>query len=317
MLLIVAFLYLGFRWNHVRDRQAALSYLRARNVAIEFASDQKDSPWSTVAKQLGLMSEDQVRAFDLSAIYATDDDLAHAAEFEELTQLNLRNANLSAIGFSHLTNLRRLESLDLGGAHFQSESLSPLKLASLRLLDLSDTDLEDEAIASICQMRGLQSLTLRNSAASDIALSQLGQLRALNHLDLSGSNAGEETARALSDHPRLTRLVLDRCPISDDDLESLAQCSFLQSISLEGTRVGDVGVSRLAACDSLQSLNLRATRASDRCLQALRPLPRLMEISAEETSISAAALEQFSLRNAKTKKSLPGGRSLGIPEKQP
>jgi hypothetical protein len=309
-LLMAAFLFLGFRWNNLRFRQASLDYLQARNAVIEFA-DEPSVFWRPLQPLVGDDAFRRVRRIDLSLINAEDADLAQIAAIEELESLDLRNAVISDQGAGLLGPLRNLQTLNLAGSAIGTAGIAKLPNGNLRSLDLSETRLNDGAIEIIAGWQSLETVSLRSAIASDIAIAELRRLPRLTKLDVSQTAAASETLNAIGGHPNLKHLELDGCPITDEDMELLASCQSMETLSVASTGVGDVGISRLAACKCLKKLVLRSTRATDRSLVALRPLPELNEIQAEDTEVSRAALESFHQRNSKQRKPLPGS-GLGL-----
>lgn len=309
-ILMAAFLFLGFRWNHLRFRQSALDYLKSRNATIEF-SDQPRFYFRPLQPLVGNDAFRRVRHIDLSQVDVNTVDLVHVAAIEELESLDLRNAQFLDQGFSILAPLGNLQSLDLAGSSIGIGGIAKLPSENLRHLDLSHTAISDGAVEIIAGWSRLESLALCSIPASDTAFAELSNLPNLTHLNLAATSAGSETLKALEGHPRIKHLNLEKCPIRDTDLDSVAACQSIESLSIASTRIGDVGISRLSACKSLRKLVMRSTRATDLSLQALRPLLELNEIEAEDTEVSRAALENFRQRNSKQRKPLPGS-GLGL-----
>jgi hypothetical protein len=310
---MAAFLFFGFRWNHLRFRQAALDYLAARGAVVEFA----DEPSVFFRPLRPLVGDDafrRVRKIDLSQIEVENGDLAQIAAIEELESLHLRNAVISDQGAGLLGSLRNLQALDLAGSSIGTAGIAKLPNENLRSIDLSQTRVSEGAMEIIAGWQSLETVLLRSAIVSDTALAELRRLRRLTKLDVSHTAAGSESLSALGGHPHLKHLELDGCPITDEDMESLGACQALETISIVGTEVGDVGISRLASCKCLHKLVISSTRATERSLQALRPLEELGEIQAEDTEISRSAIENFRQRHSKQRKPLPGsGLSLKTP----
>jgi Leucine-rich repeat (LRR) protein len=302
-LLIASFLYLGYQWDRLRHRQAALDYLRARNATIEIETENQN--WFSLAPVLGKESLLRVRSIRFDEAGAVDADLAQIAAFEELAELSLRNGDVSDESASNLNQLQSLTSLDLSGTRFGDNGLAKLQLSNIRSLDLSGSFVSDTGITTIAQWNTLSKLRLHSVSASDATLARVSRLPRLTELDLSFTEAAEETLIALGRHPQLSILHLNGCPITDEHLEVLSENSTLTSLSLEETSVGDVGISRLSNCHALVRLILNRTRVTDRALQALRPMTNLLQIEAENTEISRGALEQFRSRQNKARKPIP------------
>lgn len=302
-LLIASFLYLGFQWDRLRHRQAALDYLRARNATIDIETDQQS--WFSLAPVLGKDALLRVRAIRFGEGQAVDGDLSQIAAFSELAELSLPDGDISDESAASLNQLEALVTLNLAGTRFGDGGLARLHLRNVRSLDLSNSFVNDKGIAAIAQWNMLGKLKLRSTGASDASLAQLARLPRLVELDLSYTDAADATLTALGKHSQLSMLHLNGCPVTDAHLDSLAESPVLTCLSLEETVVGDVGISRLSGCRALVRLVLNRTRVTDRVLQALRPMTSLIYVEAEHTEISRAALEEFRSRRTKSRKPIP------------
>jgi Leucine-rich repeat (LRR) protein len=304
-MLLGSSLFFGFRWNHLRRREAAFQYLKSRNAIMEFRPPAKGGEWLGISRLIGEDSLGQLRSIDLSQSAASDSDLAHVAAFVEIVELDLSDSNVTNASSNYLGRLRNLEHLDLSRTQINDDVIAGIAHNNLTSLDISHTSVTDVGIESIANWKSLTSLSAQAIPASDGGLMRLSRLPNLVICDLSQTAAAGESLRTFGLHSRLREIKLTGCPISDDHLESLSKCATLESLYLDETEVGDVGISRLAACNALQKLILHSTRATDRSLQALRPLPNLMLIGAENTEISPAALEQFKQRQTNQRKPTP------------
>ncbi len=169
-----------------------------------------------------------------------------------LRPLDLSGTRISDLSLSPITNLTKLESLDLRGTGVSD--ISPLAgLTGLESLDLMETGVSD--ISPLAGLTGLRSLELGGTGVSDI--SPLAGLTGLRSLELGGT--GVSDISPLAGLTGLESLELGGTGVSD--ISPLAGLTGLRSLYLGGTGVSDI--SPLAGLTGLRSLYLGGTGVSD------------------------------------------------------
>ena len=145
-----------------------------------------------------------------------------------------------------LAGFPRLSKLSLAGSQVTSADLESLTaIASLRELDLFDTDLDDDKISALSKLSGLQRLSLSGTRITDAALTGLAKLRELQELDLRWTDITGESIDKLVTLPNLTKLDLSWTVISDKQIERLAKLASIQNLVLENTEFTDRGLEKL------------------------------------------------------------------------
>ena len=190
-----------------------------------------------------------------------------------LRALDLSFTRISDLSLSPITNLTKLESLDLRGTGVSD--ISPLAgLTGLESLDLRGTGVSD--ISPLAGLTGLESLDLVGTGVSDI--SPLAGLTGLQWLNLWGT--GVSDISPLAGLTGLQWLNLEGTGVSD--ISPLAGLTGLQSLNLWGTGVSDI--SPLAGLTGLRALDLRGTGVSD--ISPLAGLTGLQWLNLEGTGVS-------------------------------
>lgn len=179
-----------------------------------------------------------------------------AAEFKNLTMLNLEQNHLGSVGFSAAAKCKGLEALTA--------------------LHLGLNDLDVSAMGSLATMAfapRLRWLNLGYNPVHDAGLDQLagGGLSALATLDVNHCPVGQNTdtwSRGLSG---LEALVLDNTSVTNDGLTALTKnLPRLERLSISATSVGDDGAFALASGEhSWRSLGLSSTKITPKGLAAL------------------------------------------------
>ena len=206
-----------------------------------------------------------------------DSDLIAAlAGMESLESLHLSHHFVSVFKgirvFDHaieklgvLKGLRslQLKSTRVTGAHFDA-------FENLERLDLTQTDVNDEGLATIAQLSRLKSLRLRSTYVTDSGLATLARLSGLVELDLSDLDLSDEGIAHLAGLDSLRILNLRGSRVTDAGLQHLGDMHALVDLSLYRTRVTNAGMPRLAALPELRSVDLRYSRATSAGVAVLR-----------------------------------------------
>ena len=171
----------------------------------------------------------------------------------------------------YLGRLEYLEVLFARGVAFANGGLPNLKgLASLRSLDLSETDTTGDGLSKLQDLRMLESLKLCRTPINDRGLAYISMLTRLRSLDLSFTPIGDRGLCELSGLQNLEELKLDHSAITDDGLPYLRQMTHLRSLSVANTDLDDMGLVHLQALKSLTFLDLGSTHVTFFGVRGLR-----------------------------------------------
>jgi len=215
---------------------------------------------------------------------------------------------------SDLASFGSIQHLDLSYAALSGEALKPLEsLHGLLTLDLSRTQLDDGALASVARQDQLVELNLWGcSRITDSALPHLAALARLERLELGqcasitnaglaalaalprlltlgllGTGIGDDGLALLRRAPALRRLDLGHTGIVGSGLAALAELKELWSLSLYGcVRLRPQMLASLRSLHALSSLNLgRCGLLADRAMVYMRPLRTLSELNLEGLAV--------------------------------
>ena len=182
-----------------------------------------------------------------------------------------------------LKNLRslQLKSTRLTGAHLDA-------FENLERLDLTQTDVNDEGLASIARLPRLKTLRLRSTRVTDSGLVAIAGLTDLVELDLADLELSDEGVAHLAGLDGLRSLNLRGSDITDAGLSHLSGMHELADLSLYRTRITNAGMPQLAALPGLRTVDLRYTRATSAGIAALRSGKPNTEIQFVDTAPSVA-----------------------------
>lgn len=189
---------------------------------------------------------------------------------------------------------KQLSLLDLGGTKVVTKNLGALTaLTELQSLNLSSTDVDDDAFVQLSSLPKLRVLGLQSTFVTGSGLAK-HPLSTLTHLYVGTTSFDDEGLKFLKDSPDLVELDLSNCgAITDKGLLEIAGLTKLQRLELVGTRITDAAGETLGKLKALRRLNLYGLPISDGLVAALTEMPNLEEVNLAKTKVSDAALAQL------------------------
>ena len=180
--------------------------------------------------------------------------LDHAAgELPELEALDLdwdqvaRESKEEQSGYDEcylrIPRLSRLRGLNLYQIAFRGDGLEQLK--DVEVLDLTDTDIADEAMPKLAGLCNLKDLSLTGTNVTNTGLRHLSRLDKLESLGLGCFGISDAGLQHLKGLKQLSVLDLHGAQITDEGLKDLAGLSKLRLLDLSSTAVTVDGVRRL------------------------------------------------------------------------
>jgi hypothetical protein len=143
-------------------------------------------------------------------------------------------------------------------------------------IKLSGTEIADEGLARLNELRDVQILILDGTKVTDAGLAQLNGMTGLRSLSLANTKVTDAGLARLTGMTSVKALVLDNTGVTDVGLTHLKAMSCLSYLSLQKTEVTDAGLAHLKEITSLRSLYLGGTRVIDARIGELkRELPDL------------------------------------------
>jgi Leucine-rich repeat (LRR) protein len=152
-----------------------------------------------------------------------DGELAHVGRLTGLRELDISCTHVGDEGVAHLRQLKELRKLNLSSTLITNFGVAYITaLCSLEELVLDDTDLGDDALASICQL-GLRTLSLSFTEVSDKGLSKLKEVKTLEMLRLNCTDIGDDGLLYLGRLVNLKELWLRSTQVSYPGLVELTK----------------------------------------------------------------------------------------------
>ena len=195
---------------------------------------------------------------------------------------NLRKLNLSAYG----TGL--YASINLHGFHMLG------RIKTLRSLDLSGSDIDQDGLASLSTLNGLVKLGLENTGVTDSASEALAALVRLRSLNLRGTDLSDDGLVRLKDLAALRELQLADTLVTGTSLVSLRRFKKLRILSLGG-RIAFLPSSlvEFENLKELAELSLYGEGINDEACHHLSLLRGLRKLSFYFSQISSVGLAEL------------------------
>ncbi|MBL9161307.1 MAG: hypothetical protein JNL18_01050 [Planctomycetaceae bacterium] len=299
-----------------------------RSFGGEFDAD-PDDPELIIAVRL-----DRTRGLDpLSTVDALqDDDLRHLRALAEVKQLTLEARDaFTDEGMAYLSNLTKLQSLNLRRTRINGSGLASLKhLPDLRDIDLSYcSQLANDSLVHLVECPSLESLTLdqwgrhrtlddkwkhalrhrrayrevnipiddelaqNRGGVDNTALQHIGRIKSLRRLSLRLSSLTDAGLTALQGLQQLEELDLSYTTVSGDGLRALARLPNLRRLVLDFTYLGDEDLSVIKDFPQLIDLSIRGTGVGDIGVAALSTAVNLRRLNLESTAVSDRGLRHL------------------------
>jgi Leucine-rich repeat (LRR) protein len=254
--------------------------------------------WAMEADPVGALTQLEILSLDRHSFYT----IAPLGSLSRLRELSLRES-LGLASADPIRNLVELETLDLSDnsiyawhaiaplSRLKTLSINHARAGDLAFLaghaSLETLEAEDNEIADLSPLAGLDIATLKLGRNRLQAVGALATLTKLKHVDLARNSVTDLTP--LASAGSLETLILDSNPIQD--VSPLAALTTLTTLSLADTAVADVSPLQ-PLMPRLQYFVLRGTRVTDIAPLAQGSTPRTVCSSID---LRAATLDSRSL----------------------
>ncbi|HTA71883.1 MAG TPA: hypothetical protein VK776_26555 [Bryobacteraceae bacterium] len=235
------------------------------------------------------MRDGHVSGVSLKSTSITDRELEILTKLPQLTELNLRNTEISEVGAAHLSSISLLQKLDLSYTLLSDSALTKLTpLVSLQALNLGSTQVEGPGLGAIEGLTNLRELNLDNAPLKNDALQHIGKLTGLEALSIRYTDVTDKGTPALAGLKNLKRLDLGGVDIRDAGLKNLSGLTQLEELDLSFCRFTETGLKALNGLTNLKKLALNQTSTTDDAMEWVGKLSGLESLSLEYTVVGDA-----------------------------
>lgn len=222
----------------------------------------------------------------------TDQGLVHLQDMQKLEFVWLSHTGITDRGLPHLAALSQLKRLKLAGTRVTDKGVACLNLSSLKELDLSETDITDNALKSLAASKSLEFIDLSKTEITGKGLALLAGMPNLKTLWLDGTTITNADLPLLAELPALESLHLSDTWITDEGLYHLKGIA-LTNLVLVRTSITDKGLRALTDQTQLWYLSLYDTAVTDAGLDSLRDVPALKQIGVNGTRVTEQGVQLF------------------------
>ncbi|MBX3075382.1 protein kinase [Candidatus Obscuribacterales bacterium] len=262
--------------------------LRLNGGSIEGQIDLTDTAYGYVAKL-------PLRLFDAEHSSIKDSGLRKIGTMHTLRTLDLTDTSITDKGLRYLIG-SNIQDLNVSSCLFLTEKCgrSLSKIDSLRVLNLSTTDVSDESIKLLARLPHLEELRLSNTSVSDSSLRNLSHNRTIKRLQLGGTKITIDGIRAIRNLP-IEQIKVQSCKAFDDDCMILAakQWPNLTSLDVDGTPITGRGLASIGELQTLELLTVAKLNASDEAMRPLLNLENLVSLNLAENPVSDNLMSGF------------------------
>jgi serine/threonine protein kinase len=257
-----------------------------------------------------------------NGLQITDETLARFATNPALREVELARTAITSAGLVHFQKLNGLRFLDLQKTAVADAGIEHLKSVPLDHLDLTDTKVTDEVIATLGQMSTLQRLFLTRTKVTPAGVKTLADKlprcrivhdggviepidpdrKAAEWITSVGGSVRvsgiDRDIGAVGDLPRelfrVTRIALNRNnQVTDEKLALFKECKNVTSLALDGTNVTDMGLVNFKDHTNLTHIWIEDTPVTGTGLANFQNCKQLVQLSVGKTAMTDAGLAHF------------------------
>ncbi len=203
-------------------QDSAWEKIQPNDTAIPSANSTAESDWQSQFAAVRAGSDDTLL---IAGQAITAEQLGRLPELDgALTQLLIDAGGVDEDHLPDITAVKslvhlRLRECPIGDRGF--EQLATSGLDALRILNVPQTRVTSQGIASLASLPSLVQLRLGGSQLDDNCVKEIAKLPKLRSLHLIGPSLTDAALAQLAHAPSLTSFYLDDCPLSDSAWEQL------------------------------------------------------------------------------------------------
>jgi hypothetical protein len=190
-----------------------------------------------------------IKTVDLSSVSPDmiDEALIASSHLSNINTVIVRCHHLTVARTAFLALATSVSELFLSGSRISEEGFSGLTLLpKLKTLDLAETDFGDGHCKLLSRATTLVDLDVSNTRITDDGVRMVARLTSLTSLDISGTSTSPEVLMELTLLTSLVDLRASHTAINDETVEALAHLPQLESLVVQHTKVSNECVARLA-----------------------------------------------------------------------
>lgn len=231
----------------------------------------------------------------------TDASVVELRDLKNLVGLDVRGTQVTHRGVNLIwESLPKLQACEesralsklnaLGGQFYRDLELSTCPITKVVA---SRTNVSDEDLKDLIDLKSVTALTLDNTAISDDGLKIIVGFENLTRLSLWQTKITDSGLRELAGLKRLTSLNLLECSLSDVGMKELKVLKGLTELSISGQHLTDLSLKELSELENLNKLVFVNAQLTDAGLTELSKFKQLTELNINRTKITNGGLKEI------------------------
>lgn len=200
----------------------------------------------------------------------TDDGAEIIGQMKNLETLGLDATSVTDKGTQSLVNLTQLMDVNLSQTAISDETVKILSALPIVELRLRGTDISSRSLTSIAKMPALRILDLSETLIDDTGGADFRRMQSLVQVNLWATGVGDSTVKSIAELKNVSWINLDGTRISDKSVASLARMPSLNWLHLGSTSISDQCIPDLKSIKNLKHLNIAFTLIGEKALTNLR-----------------------------------------------
>ena len=227
--------------------------------------------------------------------------------FEDLTEIDASNSQVTNAGLAYLRNLPTLKQLELGSTKVDDAGMQHLaQIPSLESLTLNQTLVSDEGVSKLTALPNLKKLELMGCHLTQAGFAAIGKLPALEHIVLNRTlGVNDAAVDLICEAVTLRKLEFNSCnEITDQGLLSLRKLEVIDDLQISRCNVTGVGLGgavKQQGLKTLKVLHIYGTPITEDGAKAINSIKSLELLAVGELPINDRGLVMLTqgLKNLK------------------
>lgn len=226
----------------------------------------------------------------------TDAGMPEIGNLTNLRILSLHSTKITGKGLTVIPKLVHLEELSCNPkVDVRDAAEAIIQLPNLMKLNVDAGKFTDEDIQLLCKLKSLEELHFsgQHSEITDEALRDVAQLRSLRSLSCSTTSVGDKACEYLAKCSELRNLSIGDTCITDRGVERLAKLENLEELLIGGTSITSRSLEHLSRLPNLRELMIRENRLGDEIVPILLKFKKLDFLDAAKCDLSPKAAREL------------------------
>jgi PAS domain S-box-containing protein len=232
-------------------------------------------------------------SFNFTSTHLNENAIFILSKHPTLTSLDVSHNLITDAGLQALVNHPWITDLYLRGCRVNRQKIKILSAAKLRLLDLTDNQINDKGALTLAKNNTLKKLVLTNNFIGDEGAIAFSKHASLEEVILSYNHITDEATTALVNNTQLKTLILNYNQLEGKGGQVLSKSCTLKQLSLAGNHLDDIGVQALGHNSTLTSLDVTFNQIANDGLHGFSWNENLRQLKLDYNQITKDGVKFF------------------------